>query len=202
MTSILIPPDQELFPGRKRWTYKEVDELISSGILVGRYELIDGEIIDKMGQKPLHMSVIMLVMKYLLAVFGADSVRIQGPILIPGEDGETNSPEPDVAVTREASEAFRHRHPMPADLLLLVEVSDTTLPFDLNTKALLYARSSIQEYWVVNIRERQIHVHRTPTSSGYTDILVLSESAPLAPLARPDAMVVVGTLLPPHDGAE
>lgn len=202
MVNILIPPELELFPGRKHWTCKDVDELIACGILVGRYELIDGEIIDKMGQKPLHMSVIMLVMKYLLAVFGADSVRIQGPILIPGEDGETNSPEPDLAVTLEASDAFRHQHPTPADLLLIVEVSDTTLAFDLKTKALLYARASVQEYWVVNIRERQIHVHRAPTSSGYTDILALPESAPLAPLARPDAVVAVNTLLPPSDGTE
>ena len=201
MASILIPPDQELFPGRKRWTYKEVDQLIATGKLVGRYELIDGEIIDKMGQNPQHSLSIMLVMQYLLTAFDARYVRVQLPILIPGEDGETNAPEPDGAVTREASDAFRHQHPMPADLRLLVEVSDTTLAFDLNTKALLYARASVQEYWVVNIRERQIHVHRAPTSSGYTDILVLSESALLAPLARLDAVVAVGTLLPSPDDA-
>lgn len=202
MANALTVPEEEQFPGRKHWTRTEVNELIDSGRLVGRYELIDGEIIDKMGQNPAHMFGIMLAMQYLLTVFNAGQVRVQGSILIPGEDAETNEPEPDLAVTVKSANAYAHRHPMPADLLLLIEVSDATRRFDLRTKALLYARAGVGEYWSVDIPMRQIHVHRTPTPSGYNDVIAFPESALIAPLARPEASVIVGTLLPPPETKE
>ncbi|HZO89994.1 MAG TPA: Uma2 family endonuclease [Chthonomonadaceae bacterium] len=97
----------------------------------------------------------------------------------------------------EPTTAYTDRHPCPADLVLVAEVSDTTLRFDLTTKAVLYARAGIREYWVVDIVGRRIDAHRQPATQGYQEILVYEETERLSPLAHPEAAVRVAGLLPP-----
>jgi hypothetical protein len=109
MTQLLMKPEQEIFPNRKRWTRQECARLVEKGELEGRYELIDGEILSKRGQNPLHMFTIMLAAQWLHKFFDTDYVRIQGPILLQGETGETNEPELDVAVTIGSASAYRSR---------------------------------------------------------------------------------------------
>lgn len=108
-----------------------------------------------------------------------------------------DEPEPDAAVTAQPMTAYAARHPRPADLVLVAEVSDTTLRFDRSVKAALYARAGIREYWVMDIAGRQVFVHRQPAGEAYADIAVYREDESLAPLARPDASVRVADLLPP-----
>jgi Uma2 family endonuclease len=81
--------------------------------------------------------------------------------------------------------------------LLVVEVSDTTLRFDLRNKADLYARARIVEYWVADIAGRRLIVHRRPRVSGYAEILEYAETETVASLARPEGSVRVSDLLPP-----
>ena len=190
-------PSLEPTPHRKRWTRQDCEFLVRSELLVGRYELIEGDIISKMGQKPPHSVVIMLLNDWLVGLFGGKFVRIQLSMDIATEDNKINEPEPDAAVVSQPATAFTENQPGPADMLLVVEVSDTTLRFDLRTKAALYARAGIVEYWVVDIVGRRIVVHRDPTSSGYRDIQAYTEEEALAPLARPENPIKVATLLPP-----
>ena len=197
MTSALIAPDNEIFPNRRRWTRQQCERLVEIGELVGRYELIDGEIISKMGQKPPHRIVIRLLAEWLNALFGALRVQTEDPIAIPGEEGETTEPEPDVAVTLEPTTAYINAHPGPADLLLVVEVSDSTRYFDLTTKALLYARVGIRKYWVMDIAERQIHIHRSPTPDGYADVTMHDPEAIVFIADRPETAIRVADLFPP-----
>jgi Uma2 family endonuclease len=190
-------------PNRVRWTRAQCDAIRDAGVLTGRYELIDGEIISKMGQKPPHRLVVVLLHAWLTGLFGALFVQVQASIDLGGmEDADPthNEPEPDVAVTAEANTAYLDRHPGPEDLLLVVEVSDTTLRFDRSNKALLYARAGIREYWVVDVKGRQLFVHRQPAVEGFREISLYGPAERVAPLARLDGLTLVADLLPPIPG--
>jgi len=104
------------------------------------------------------------------------------------EDKPTSEPEPDIVLLdRPAGEL--NRNPVPSDIALVVEVSETTLDHDLGPKARLYARAGIVDYWVVDIQGGRVYQHRGPEAGGYTAIQVYEDDAGLSPLARPEATV-------------
>jgi Uma2 family endonuclease len=188
---------RERAPTPLRWTRTQCAAIRDAGILTGRYELIDGEVISKMGQKPPHTGVVSLALEWLAGVFGLSQVRVQSTIEVGDADSEHNEPEPDLAVTREPLQAYFKRHPGPDDLVLVIEVAHTTLGFDRTTKAVLYALAGIREYWVIDVKGRALLVHRQPSDEGYAEVTVYLETENAATLARPDATVRVGDLLPP-----
>lgn len=191
------PVPFEDIPNRIRWTAQQCDALRDAGFLTGRYELIDGEIISKMGQKPAHARRVGLFMAWLVKVFGGEFVRVQSTIDLDGEATAYDKPEPDAVVTLDSESAYEFRHPSPSEVRLVIEVSDTTARFDRSNKATLYARAGIMEYWVADVAGRRIYVHRQPTHEGYADIRAYETDESVAPLASPDAAVTVGSLLPP-----
>ena len=195
MTETLVAPENETFPNRRRWTRDDCERLVKKGELTGRYELIDGEILSKMGQHSPHTIASMLIGQWLVAVFGYLFVRTEKPIIIRGRMGKTNEPEPDIAITYNPSTAYFPQQPGPSDVLLIVEVSDSTLRFDLKTKALLYAHVGVPEYLVLDVTGRKIHRHRLPARGGYRDVAVLCENDSLAILDRTET-IRVGELLP------
>ena len=201
MTDLLIAPEGVAYPNAKRWTVRECEELARDGKIVGRYELIHGVIISKMGQDAPHASAIMLMLRWLTAVFGIDFMRVQLPIVIPGREGRITEPEPDIVVTREAFPAYFHANPGAADVRLVVEISDTTLRFDLYTKAEIYARAGVPEYWVYDVRERQIHRHRVPTANGYREIVILNEDQSIAAPGHEET-IGVSALFAPQTAVE
>jgi Uma2 family endonuclease len=117
--------------------------------------------------------------------------------MLPGIDGIYNEPEPDAAVTRGPENAYNGRHPGPDDLLLVVEISDTTVRTDLIVKARLYARAGIAEYWALDLNARQFHIHREPANGEYTAVTVHAETETVAFASRPEAPVAMADLLPP-----
>jgi Uma2 family endonuclease len=134
--------------------------MMDAGIFAGqRFELIDGELIDKMRQKPPHASAIQRCMTTLLKIFGAELVRVQLPMEAGPADREWSVPEPDLAVLAEAKPDFSQRHPNGRELTLLVEVSDTTVRHDASKKRDLYARAGVPEYWVLDLNGRRLIVH-------------------------------------------
>ncbi|HLJ53949.1 MAG TPA: Uma2 family endonuclease [Chthonomonadaceae bacterium] len=184
-------------PKRIRWTRDQCTMIATAGILTGRYELIEGEIYSKMGQNAPHAYVVKAVMVWLAHIFGLDYVRDQLPITVGGENAEHNEPEPDVVVTTLPYTAFSQRHPQPAEIRLLVEVSDSTLAFDLNTKSRVYAGEGVTDYWIVDVSARRLLVMRAPGPAGYASTVAFSEDERCAPLADPEAAVLVADLLPP-----
>lgn len=186
-------------PARKRWTRQEYRRLYDLGLLVGRYELIDGEIIEKMPKNPPHRIALMLVAAWLEGVFGRLFVQTQDPVVLPVPRQNSTEPEPDFAVTQAPTTSYQSDNPGPQDLVLVGEVSDTTLAYDLNTKAMLYAASGIADYWVVDVVGRRIHVHRRPASDGYREIRIYGETEEVSTLAHPDSAVRVASLLPPAE---
>jgi Uma2 family endonuclease len=147
-------------PPRKRFTRSEVDQMLDAGIFEGqRFELIDGDLIDKMGQKPPHAVAIMRCMAELIRVFGIELVRVQLPMEAGAPDRERSVPEPDLAVTVEDKPDFSSRHPNGDELSLIIEVADTTFRSDSITKRDIYARAGVPEYWVLDLNNRRLLVH-------------------------------------------
>jgi len=163
-----------------------------------RVELIEGEILQMPPQNPSHSTGIRTIQETLRIAFGPGfDVRPQLPLLL----NIASEPEPDIAIVRGSFRDYRTAHPRMA--LLVVEVSDTTLAFDRCEKASLYARADIQEYWIVNLLERVIEVHREarpdpdmPFDYGYARITCHDAGDTLSPLAAPNVKIPVTELLP------
>ena len=174
-----------LSPPRKRWTRAECSSLEEAGLLDGQHlELIEGELINKMGKNVPHMVRLRWLMNWLQEVFGKEFVYPEPSIDVAPEDNPSNEPEPDfIVVKRELTSSSSK--PRPEDLHLVVEIADTTLRFDLTTKAALYARAGIVEYWVWDINGRRLIVHRNPQHGVYSSVVEYSEGESVAPLAAP-----------------
>jgi Uma2 family endonuclease len=148
-----------------------------------RLELVHGELISKLGKKRPHVNALVAVQAWLVRTFGEQFVNPAAPIDVAPQDDPTNEPEPDLVVLAKPSREFRDANPCPADLRLVVEISDSTLGLDLTTKAELYARAGIVEYWVVDVAARRLIVHRDPREGIYGSVTDYSEEESVTPLA-------------------
>lgn len=186
-------------PYSKRWTGAEYDRLVDLGVFDGqRLELIDGEIYEMSPMNDPHAHAIRLVDNTMRLYFPPDSTTVQ--VQCPMRLGESARPEPDVAVV---SGSFRDLKTHPTGALLIIEVSDSTLYYDRVSKASLYARHDIRDYWIVNLRDRVIEVRRDPSpvpdASGnyqYAQQRIARPGETLSPIAAPTAQIAVNDLLP------
>jgi Uma2 family endonuclease len=173
-------------PVRKRWTRAECEALETTGLLNDqKLELVDGELISKMGKNRPHVNALTFVLLWLIRVFGEEFVNPEAPIDVAPEDNPTNEPEPDIIVLKRPFWEFKKANPQPADLHLVVEVSDTSLGFDLTKKAALYARAGIVEYWALDVAARRLVVHREPAGGRYVSVAVYGEQETVAPQGAP-----------------
>jgi Uma2 family endonuclease len=161
-----------------------------------RLELIEGELINKMGKNRPHTVALTFVREALALLFGGRFVDTETTIDVAPEDNPTNQPEPDLIVLTKPSSEFRSANPQPADLRLVVEISDSTLSFDRTVKARLYARAGIVEYWVFDVAGRRLVVHRDPLKGGYQSVMVYTDEESVSPLASPDRQFRVGDAFP------
>jgi len=190
------PPVAPHDPPRKRWTRAECATLEASGLLDQEsLELVEGELISKMGKKRPHVDSFTLLQEWLVQVFGFRSVNVEAPIDVSPEDNPTNEPVPDLIVLRQDRSRFSS-NPCAQDLLLVVEIADTSLNFDLTVKAALYARAGVSEYWVLDVSGRRLLVHRNPQSGAYADVAAYSEHESASPLAAPQAQFRVADVFP------
>jgi Uma2 family endonuclease len=191
-----IPPQTGHRPFH--WTREEYSKLAELGLFQDRrVQLIDGEIVEMSPQRRPHSMTIQLVCEALGKAFGQGfSILSQLPLTL----GHHSEPEPDVAVVR-GSPRDHTEHPSTA--LLVVEVSDTTLEFDSTRKAAIYARAGITEYWIVNLVDNRLEVHRQPVvdskfefGAGYLEIRPCRRDDTVTPLAAPLSKIRVSDLLP------
>ena len=197
MSAAILPaPPGADEPRRKRFTRREVDRMQELGFFEDqRCELIEGELIDKMGQNPPHAQAIQNVVFLLARMFGLRQVRAQLPIEAADTDQNRNLPEPDIAVLKEIG-SYDKRHPRGGETVLIVEIADRSLRQDLTVKRSLYARAAVPEYWVLDLSSRKLIVHRLPISGEYGEVFSLIETATVACAARPDQPIAVRELLP------
>jgi Uma2 family endonuclease len=192
-TTKMPPP---LVPPRKRWTREECKGFAAAGLFEKeRLELVDGELISKMGKNRPHVNAAMWMLFWLAETFGKTFVNAEAPIDVNPDDNPSNEPEPDLIVLRREWSTFVLANPQPEDVQLLVEISDSTLNYDLSVKAALYARARIVEYWVLDVNGRHLIVHREPEGDGYLSITVYVEEESVAPLVAPKAEFCAGQAL-------
>jgi Uma2 family endonuclease len=154
-----------------------------------RLELVDGKLISKLGKKRPHVNALVAVQAWLVRTFGEQFVNPEAPVDVAPEDDPTNEPEPDLVLLAKPSREFREANPRGVDLLLVVEISDSTpqstLGFDLTTKAELYARAGIVEYWVVDVAACRLIVHRDPREGLYFSVTAYRDQEAASPVASP-----------------
>jgi len=180
-----------------RWTVDEYYKMYEQGLFQGkRVELIKGEIFEMSPMLSPHATSIGLVADILSEIFDKGFIiRPQMPMSF----SKIDEPEPDVAVVEGTRRSFAEAHPTTA--VLLVEVALTSLRFDRTKKLSLYAENRIEDYWIVNLKQRRLEVFRQPVTieSGgfdYAEKLVLGEEEFVSPLTKRDAMIKVTDLLP------
>jgi len=188
-----------LEPKPVRWTVAAFDRLTLLGAFDRqRVELLAGRIVRMPPQLEPHVAAVHRSGRVVAAAFGPGFyVRTQAPLRL----GKRSKPEPDVAVVP-GSEADYVQSGPPTTALLVIEVSDTTLRHDRTRKAAVYARFGIADYWVLNLIDRQLEVHRRPVPDAanarrfrYEEIRVFGCDEAVSPLAMPQARVMVSDML-------
>ena len=188
LQEIVVPP-------HKLWTREECAILKRSGLVnLDRYELIEGELIQKLPKGQPHILAVALLASWLRPVFGELLVVTEPTIDLRPQDNPTSVPEPDVIVLTRSVRGLSALA-RPQDLQLVAEVSSSSLAFDMTTKARLYARSGIQEYWVLDVEAQRLMVYQEPTESGYGSIQAYGSEEFVSPLAAASAEVRVMYLL-------
>ncbi len=178
----------------RRFSVEEYHRMVRAGILKedDRVELIEGAIIEMTPIGPRHsFCVARLTDHFAVSLRGMAVVWVQSPIRL-SPDSE---PQPDVAVIRPPLTRYADAHPGPDDVLLVIEVADTTVDHDRARKIPLYARAGVREAWLVNLPAQTIEVYRAPTREGYRDVRTLGRGQRLAPEAFPDYTLTVDDIL-------
>jgi hypothetical protein len=165
-----------------KYTYKEFDE--------GEYEMS--------AMSSLHFSGVNIVAEVLREVFKEKYfVSVQCPI----DMGENSEPEPDISIIEGKARDFKEAIPKTASLI--VEVSDSSLLYDRGKKVSLYARANIQDYWILNLKDRRLEVYRRPMQNeaafygfSFGEIHIYKENDEVSPIAAPDVKIKVADLLP------
>jgi Uma2 family endonuclease len=176
-----------------RFTVAQYDRMIEQGIFNDRpeqrLELIHGEIREMTPPNPPHDDTIDLLMYWSIDNTPRNRVRvrIQNPLGIPVLDSVSL---PDVAWMR--AKSYRQRRPQPSDVLLLIEVAESSLAYDRGEKADLYAAAGIKDYWIVNLCDLCIEVRRTPRGGKYRETKTYEIGQSVSPLAFPSVTLDVG----------
>lgn len=181
------------------WTREQFYQMGEAGLFQGQQvELIEGEILLMPAMGPLHRGMVTIIGDLLRTLFGDGYfVSSQGPF----EAGRQSDPEPDIAIIRGNPRDYLLVH--PSSSALIVEVSHTTLSHDRNLKSSLYAWSGVSDYWIVNLKSRQVEVHRQPIEEagqpfgfGYAEIVTYRTGESIRLLEKPDISIPVVSLLP------
>jgi Uma2 family endonuclease len=145
----------------RRFSVDEYHRMIESGILTDedKVELLDGYVVQKMPRNPPHdVTIQRLNKRFVRMVPPKWEVRIQSAVTL-----TQSEPEPDIAIVRGDDDTFVAHHPGPAEIGMLVEVSDSSLDRDQDEKAIIYARADIPFYWIVNLIDRRVEVYSAPS---------------------------------------
>jgi len=180
--------------GPFRWTVDEYQKMIRHGILTDRHkvELIRGEIVTKMPKGDRHFACLKRLTKLLIDLLGdLATTSIQDPIVL--VDSE---PEPDVSILHYRSDCYESGKPIPKDVFLVIEVADSSLDYDRDVKGPLYSGNGIQDYWIVNLRDRCLEIYREPQPNGtFASKQILGPGESVSPLMLPSVTVELSRII-------
>ncbi|MBL8131821.1 MAG: Uma2 family endonuclease [Anaerolineae bacterium] len=174
----ILPAQAMPYAHLHRLSVDQYHRIVEAGILTSddRIELLQGILVEKMGKKPQHSRITQILRSRFEHLLPPGwHVIDQEPLTT--HDSE---PEPDIMIVRGAMRDYMDRHPAPADVALIIEVSDATLSQDRALKMQIYAAAGIPTYWILNLVGRQLEVHTDPYSAadecGYRDRRIISEA--------------------------
>lgn len=181
-------------PTRHRITVEEYERMIAANVWPEdeRLELIEGELVRMSPINAPHAAAVKRLAEMIKDQLGKRVlVGVQDPIVL----DDQSEPEPDISVLRRRADYYANAHPSPADVLLIVEVSDTTLEYDRDVKVHLYARAGIPETWVVDLNGDRVIVFRDLEDGEYTRMESVRHGADITPTAFPDVTLRVDDIL-------
>jgi Uma2 family endonuclease len=170
---------------RRLFTVEEYHRMAAAGIFHPdeRVELIEGEIVQMSPIGPRHAGCVINANRLFITRLGERAViSPQNPVVIQPR----SEPQPDLLLLRPRAVSYSHEHPTPEDVLLAVEVADTTVRFDRLVKARLYARAGIAEFWLFLAMDGAVEVYREPGADGYASVTLRGHGQTVSPLAFPD----------------
>jgi Uma2 family endonuclease len=179
---------------KRRFTVEEYHRMAEAGILSedDRVELLEGEIVamSPIGSK--HAACVDRLTRYFDRQVGDHAiVRVQNPIRL----GEHSEAQPDLALLKPRPDFYASSHPGPEDVLLVVEVAESSATVDREVKVPLYARFGVPEVWVVDLAGEQVEVFRQPSPQGYQDLRTLRRGEVVSPLLLPELPLPVEAIL-------
>jgi Uma2 family endonuclease len=183
----------EMVAARRRFTRAEYYRMAEVGILRphDRVELIKGEIVEMSPIGRRHKAFVANLGELLILRLASRAlVHVQSGVVL----ADDTEPEPDVAVLRRRAVPYKEREAHAEDVLLLIEVAESSLAYDRSTKQRLYAEARIPEYWVVDCAAEAVEVHRDPAPEGYREVRRLTGPATLALFAFPDVQITTAEI--------
>lgn len=179
---------------KRLFTVAEYHKMAEVGILSedDRVELLEGEVVAMSPIGSRHAACVDRLTQYWVAEAGGHAiVRVQGPIRL----GEHSEPQPDLALLKPRADFYASSHPGPEDVLLVIEVAETSAAVDREVKVPLYARFGVPEVWLVDLAGGQVEVFREPSAERYQEVTVLRRGDSLAPAFLPDLLLPVDAVL-------
>lgn len=178
------------------WTVEEYHRMADAGIFGAdeRVELLEGKIIWMIAKGTAHRSAVGRIDRLLQnSLTNRALICVQDPVKL----NERSEPEPDIAVVKVDPLDYADHHPSPSEVYLIIEVADSSLKLDCETKGKAYSKAGIIDYWVLDVIGRQLHVFRQPTEDGYQSEVIVEEDGIISPLQFPDLSIAVLEILPP-----
>ena len=188
------------FPPVRPFSTDEYERMVEVGILPedNAYEFLEGWVVSKMGEGPIHSAVMSAANKTIGPRLPEGwHLRFQNPVLT-----QASLPEPDVGVVRGEPEDYEESHPKGTDFGLAIEIADTSLSIDRNTKRPIYARAGVPIYWIIDLNARRLEVYTDPTGDvadpTYRSVTTLDETQNVSLIldGREVAQLPVRSLLP------
>jgi Uma2 family endonuclease len=184
--------DPSIAAVKHKFSVLDFHQMAEAGILDedDRVELIEGELFDMAPVGSKHASIVDLLVEILtLGAKGRMLVRSRGPLQIPLH----NEPLPDVFLLKPRADRYRHALPLPEDVLLAIEVADSTVARDRDLKVPIYGRHGIPEAWLIDVQRQVLTVYQQPCGEGYRVSTEVSSGA-LAPASFPDITIELAEL--------
>ena len=195
-TRAKAPPEPQLdLKQLRRFTVQEYYQMAKAGILHedDRVELIDGRVVEMAPIGSRHAGCVIQLINFLKMLLGdRATISAQNPINL----GTFAEPQPDICLLQPRQDNYASGHPDPASILLLVEVSDTSLDYDKNVKLPIYARAGIVETWLVNLADNYLAIYQEPSLAGYRQVRIRHHGDTVALAALPDVTLKVDDILP------
>ncbi len=181
-------------PTRKIFTVSDYHKMIDAGVFAGNsdFELIEGEILKKMTVGDYHISCVNRLNRIFTRNCGDEVIiSIQNPIII----SEISEPEPDLTILRFQEDFYASGKAGAEDVLLLIEVSDSTVKYDKDVKIPLYAEAEVSEVWLINLPKQIIEVYSQPNKGKYKTVEKIKKNQTIAPKFMTDLKIKVTDIL-------